>query len=73
MPKVTHRPAGAVAPVALSVEDTMRAAGLSRQTIYDEINAGRLRSFKVGHRRLISPAALAQWVSDAEARTMEAA
>jgi len=46
----------------LSVPEVMSSTGLSRQTVYREINSGRLRSFKVGKRRLVSPAALADWV-----------
>jgi excisionase family DNA binding protein len=50
----------------LSVPDVMESAGLSRGTVYKEINSGRLNSFKVGRRRLISPAALDNWVKGRE-------
>lgn len=49
-----------------SVDDVIGSTGLSRQTIYNEINSGRLKSFKVGRRRLISPAALDAWVKQLE-------
>lgn len=52
--------------VTLSVEEVMNATGLSRQTVYDEINGGRLISFKLGRRRLISRSALESWVSAME-------
>lgn len=53
-------------PSGLSVPEVMASTGLSRATIYGEINAGRLRSFKVGARRLVSPAALSDWVKHLE-------
>jgi len=54
-------------PVAgFSVDEVIQCTGLSRQTIYNELNAGRLRSFKVGRRRLVSPAALDSWVKKLE-------
>lgn len=56
------------AKVTLAVEEVMSLTGLSRQTIYDEINIGRLTSFKLGRRRLISRAALEAWISAMERR-----
>lgn len=54
-------------PVAgLSIDEVMESIGVSRQTVYNEINAGRLRSFKVGRRRLVSPTALDAWVRNLE-------
>jgi excisionase family DNA binding protein len=52
--------------VGLSVPDVMAAVGLSRSVVYREINSGRLKSFKVGKRRLISPQALNDWVAKLE-------
>jgi excisionase family DNA binding protein len=52
--------------VTLSIEEVMSLTGLSRQTVYDEINGGRLASFKLGRRRLISRTALESWVSAME-------
>lgn len=57
---------GALPIAGLSIPEVMTSAGLSRQTVYNEINAGRLKTFKVGRRRLVSPAALAAWVSALE-------
>lgn len=53
-------------PAGLSVPEVMQSTGLSRQKVYDEINSGSLRSFKVGRRRLISPAAIDAWVRKLE-------
>lgn len=50
----------------LSVEEVMESTGLSRQTVYNQINSGALRSFKVGRRRLVSPSALQSWVKRLE-------
>jgi len=50
-----------VEPVALSIEETCKATGLGRSTIYREMNEGRLRSFKAGRRRMFSPEAIREW------------
>ena len=50
-----------------SVEEVARAYHLSRQRIYDEINAGRLKSMKVGARRIILPAHLHAWEQECAA------
>jgi excisionase family DNA binding protein len=55
------KPTRPVAPVALSIDETIRATGLGRSTIYQEMAAGRLKSFKIGRRRFVSPEALTQW------------
>lgn len=50
-------------PVALlGVAEASRRLGISRTTLYGEITAGRIRSLKVGGRRLISAAALDDYV-----------
>jgi excisionase family DNA binding protein len=62
MPKPSRNP-----PITgLSIDDVMRSTGLSRQTVYNEINSGRLASFKVGRRRLIRPSALDSWAKKLE-------
>jgi excisionase family DNA binding protein len=55
--------------VALSIAEVARVTTLNRCTVYAELRAGRLRSFKVGRRRLISRRALDDWV---RAREQEA-
>lgn len=50
-----------------SVNEVMTALDLSRQEVYNQINAGKLRSFKVGRRRLIPCDAVPAWVQAMEA------
>jgi excisionase family DNA binding protein len=57
-----------VEPVGLSIEEIVDATGLGRSSIYKEIAAGRLRTFKVGRRRFATPQALRQWAAAHEAR-----
>jgi excisionase family DNA binding protein len=40
-------------PRCLRVEDVARALGIGRSTVYDLIRSGRLRSIKIGRRRLV--------------------
>jgi excisionase family DNA binding protein len=49
-----------------SIDELMRALKLSRQVVYDEINAGRLKTYKVGRRRFASAEALRAWVRQRE-------
>ncbi len=53
---------------AHTLEQAAEALGISRRTIYIEIGAGRLQSFTIGRRRLISDEALHRYV---EARERE--
>ena len=46
-----------------TIPETGKEANVCRQTIYDEINSGRLKSFKVGRRRLVSGDALRNWIT----------
>ena len=46
---------------ALSVEEMCDLHGLSKPTLYGEINSGRLRAVKVGRRTLILKEARADW------------
>ncbi|HPE80102.1 MAG TPA: helix-turn-helix domain-containing protein [Gammaproteobacteria bacterium] len=50
-----------------SVDEVSVMYGLSRQKVYDEIHSGRLKSFKVGVRRVIPTTALADWENGGEA------
>jgi len=45
----------------------MEVTGLGRNSIYEEINAGRLLSFRVGRRRFVSEQAILNWIADREA------
>lgn len=66
MTKIPPNQACHAGRIALSVPEVMASTRLSRQTVYHELNSGRLRSFKVGKRRLVTPAALADWVARLE-------
>ena len=55
-----------LSPLTYSIEQTMEALNLSRATIYAEINEGRLRTYKVGRRRMVSHDALANWIKARE-------
>lgn len=52
--------------LSLSVEEAMQATSLGRNSIFDEIKSGRLRSFTVGRRRLVSEQAIRDWIADRE-------
>lgn len=56
--------------IAISPEEAAERVSWTRDGIFEEIAAGRLRSFKAGKRRLIRVAALMEW---AERREMLAA
>lgn len=40
-------------PIAVSINDTAKALGLGRTSIYAMIADGRLEAFKLGRRRLV--------------------
>lgn len=44
----------------LSIAEAAEAAGISRTLLYAEIGAGRVRTIKVGRRRLVPASALAE-------------
>lgn len=47
----------------LSVDEAARHLGIGRSALYGELAAGRLRSLKVGRRRLVPSGAIAEYVS----------
>jgi len=51
-------------PLAVSIEDAVRASGLCRTKVYEDINAGRLRARKAGRRTLILVADLNTWLKN---------
>jgi len=53
----------AVTPVVYRVEEAAEALRVSRDTIYELIRSGRLRSIKEGRRRLVPVTALAEYVA----------
>lgn len=48
---------------ALSVAAAAAEAGVSRSTLYSEMQAGRLRYVQRGRRRLVPRRALAEWLA----------
>jgi len=50
----------------MSIADAAKALDVSRPTIYKEIQAGRLQTFTIGRRRLVSPEALENYVKQRE-------
>ena len=51
---------------ALGVNDAADYAGIKRDKIYHAINAGELKSLKIGRRRLIRVQALDEWLQSLE-------
>jgi excisionase family DNA binding protein len=47
----------------LSIEQAARALGIGRTALYSEIAAGRIRSVKVGRRRLVPSSAISDVAS----------
>ena len=45
----------------------MGRLGVSRSTVFELIASGELRSVKIGHRRLVSDAAIADFIAGLEA------
>jgi len=54
-------------PVVYSVDAFCRAYGISRTLAYAELSSGRLRSVKVGQRRLIHIASAKNWFENLSA------
>ncbi|MEV5692462.1 helix-turn-helix domain-containing protein [Micromonospora globbae] len=52
-----------ITPRVLRVEEAARALGIGRSLVYNLIRSGRLRSFKVGSRRLIPAAAIDETIA----------
>lgn len=50
-----------------SVENVMQMCGIGRTKVYEEMDSGRLRSVKIGRRRMVSAAALDEFISELEA------
>lgn len=65
-------PPSVVQPVLLTIAEAIKAARSSRATVYREINAGRLKTIKIGRRRYTTPAFMRDWV-DTLTRQQESA
>lgn len=59
------------AKLAVSVTDAAKCLSIGRSQVYVEIAAQRLRSFKVGRRRLISMTELMRWQERRELLTAQ--
>ena len=51
-----------ILPKAVAVEEAARLLGLSRTSLYELLESGRIRSIKVGSRRLVPTAALDEFL-----------
>ena len=58
-------------PAAYGMAEFARLHGISRGMAYKELEAGRLRTFRIGRRRLVSRQAAEEWLEAplAEAET----
>lgn len=48
----------------LTIDEAISSTRTSRATLYREINAGRLKTVKVGRRRYVTPQAIREWVAE---------
>lgn len=62
-----------VTPISHTIPQVMAELNLSRATVYVEINAKRLRTYKVGRRRMVSRDALQDWIKAREKESNQAA
>lgn len=53
-------------PIAVSPNEAARLIGIGRTTLYAALSSGALRSAKIGKRRLITIAAIMEWLADCE-------
>lgn len=49
--------------LAYSIPDALTAVSIGRSFLYEQIKAGKLRTFKVGSRTLIAAEDLSAWVN----------
>jgi len=47
-----------------SIDGFCHRYGLAKQTVYNEINSGKLKTIKVGRRRIIPEVAEQNWLAD---------
>jgi excisionase family DNA binding protein len=64
MSTTTNGTARVVVPVVYRVEEAAEALRLSRSIVYELIRSGRLRTVKVGSRRLVPVEALSEYVAE---------
>lgn len=60
---IDHRPSEREPDRLLSIEQAAQALGIGRTVLYSEIWAGRIRSVKIGRRRLVPSSAISEVAS----------
>ena len=65
--------AGALQPLAVAPGEAARLMGIGRTLAYEEIASMRLRSIKIGKRRLITIDAIKDWLKAREAENASGA
>jgi len=63
--KASHK-VESVRKLVYNIPEACEAADVNKDTIYKGINSGKLRSLKIGRRRLIRIEALSKWLKDLE-------
>lgn len=48
----------------LSIDEAARALGIGRTALYSELAAGRVRSVKIGRRRLVPASAVIEFIAE---------
>lgn len=48
--------------LAYSIKEAAQALGICRSTVYELMNSGEIKTFKIGQRRLISADFLREWL-----------
>ncbi|MFI8528373.1 helix-turn-helix domain-containing protein [Promicromonospora sukumoe] len=61
----TNTAAVTVIPVAYRVEEAAESLRIGRDSVYELIRSGRLRTIKVGARRLVPVVALSEYIANA--------
>lgn len=51
-------------PIVYTVEQAMKALGVGKSKLYEELNAGRIKAKKSGHRTLIPHASIQEWLAN---------
>lgn len=57
------------APDPLTIRDVCQALRVAHPTVYKQIRAGRLRSYKIGRRRFVTRKALDDYIAQSERET----
>jgi excisionase family DNA binding protein len=60
-------------PISVDIPEACRLTGVGRSKLYQLMDAGEIRSVKVGKRRLVPVASLREWLAKLETGTDQAA